>query len=78
MAPGGAIDLLKIDVEGAELPLFTSNFESWLARTRNLVIELHDGECSDAFFRALKGYDYQLERSGDLTLCKNITPRDPC
>jgi FkbM family methyltransferase len=69
------IDLLKIDVEGAELPLFTSNFESWLSRTRNIVIELHDGECSDTFFRALKGYDYELQRNGDLTVCQSIKPR---
>jgi FkbM family methyltransferase len=76
LAGGEAIDLLKIDVERAELPLFRAGYDPWLAHTRNIVIELHDRECSDTFFRALKGYDYELGASGDLTACKNVRPRN--
>lgn len=35
------IDLLKIDIEGAERELFSENTD-WLARVRLLVLELHD------------------------------------
>ncbi len=35
------LDLLKMDVEGAEEVIFSPGCESWLARTENIVIELH-------------------------------------
>ena len=36
------IDLLKIDIEGAELEVFSSGFETWINHVNMLVIELHD------------------------------------
>ncbi len=49
------IDLLKVDVEGAELELFGGNAASWLTATRNVVVETHerfragsDGQVSSA------------------------------
>jgi hypothetical protein len=36
------IDLLKIDIEGAEKELFSVPCDSWLTRMRIMVIELHD------------------------------------
>lgn len=36
------IDLLKLDVEGAEAMIFMDNYEAWLAQTRILIIELHE------------------------------------
>lgn len=41
LAPGGQIDLLKVDIEGAEARIFRGPCE-WLRRVRALVIELHD------------------------------------
>lgn len=38
------IDLLKLDVEGAEAMIFKDNFEEWLGKTRMLIIELHEKE----------------------------------
>ena len=38
--PGQVIDLMKIDVEGAEADIFSTDAR-WLDRVRNLVIELH-------------------------------------
>ena len=66
------IDLLKIDIERAEIPLFSVNFESWLPTVSNIVIELHNQRCEEVFFSALQGYDYELSRSGELTMCRNI------
>ncbi len=36
------IDILKIDIEGAEKHLFSKNYSSWLQKTRCIAIELHD------------------------------------
>jgi len=66
------VDLLKIDVERAELELFSSGYEPWLARTRNLTIELHGPDCEQVFLRAMAGYDCQVQQSGELTICRNI------
>ena len=69
------VDLLKIDVEGAELELFTSGYVPWLSRARNLAIELHDPDCEQIFLGAMAGYDYQVQRSGELTICRKIRAR---
>jgi FkbM family methyltransferase len=67
------VDLLKIDIEGAEQVIFTADCEPWLDRVRNIAIELHDSECRSVFFAALSQYDYDLFRSGELTICRNLT-----
>ena len=36
------IDILKIDIEGAERFLFESNFENWLPKVKCIMIETHD------------------------------------
>lgn len=51
-----SIDLLKIDIEGAEKELFESGCEDWLFSTKAILIELHDRlspGCSNAFFGAI-------------------------
>lgn len=50
------VDLLKMDIEGSEFGLFRKNATDWLARTRVLVVELHDWirpGCSWYFERAI-------------------------
>lgn len=62
------IDLLKIDIEGSELQLFESNYDSWLSKTKVIIIELHDkmrAGSSKSFFKALSNYDYSLAMSGE-------------
>jgi FkbM family methyltransferase len=44
MGPVGEIDLLKCDIEGAEL-LFVENYEGLLGKVRNAVFELHHEMC---------------------------------
>jgi FkbM family methyltransferase len=74
MEAGGfrTIDILKIDIEGAEVELFRNNTEGWLPLTKNICIELHGPECEAAFFKALQDYDFEQSTSGELTLCKNL------
>ncbi len=57
------VDLIKIDIEGAEKALFSSNTE-WLDKTDIIIIELHDRMiegCSSTFFTALSDYNYKME-----------------
>ena len=72
MAGGTQVDLLKVDVEGAERAVFGGNPQRWLSKVRNICIELHDLECAAVFFRALAGFDYAMENSGELTICRNL------
>lgn len=69
------IDLVKIDIEGAERQLFAGATDSWLPRVRNLCIELHGDECARIFWSALGEYDYETATAGELTICRNIRRR---
>jgi FkbM family methyltransferase len=68
----GQIDLLKIDIEGAEKCIFSEGADGWLPSVKNLCIELHGDACRQAFFAALAGYDYEHSRSGELDVCLNL------
>jgi FkbM family methyltransferase len=69
------VELLKIDIERAEIEVF-SHPCPWLKLVRNIVIELHDDECSEAFHRALNGYEYQEFTAGDVTFCCDLRAVD--
>jgi FkbM family methyltransferase len=59
-----SVDILKIDIEGAELDLLTHQPQAWLDRTSVLMIELHDRlrpGCSRALHDALRPYSYRQE-----------------
>lgn len=61
------IDVLKIDIEGSEVNLFSGNLE-WLQYVKVLMIELHDQwvkNCSKVFFRALDKYEYRIFLKGE-------------
>lgn len=63
--PDETIDLLKIDIEGAERHLFDGQPE-WLERTRAVVIELHGADCENKYHAAV-GKDFRTWREGELT-----------
>jgi FkbM family methyltransferase len=66
------IDILKIDIEGAERHLFQTADE-WLDKVSVLAIELHDGlvhGCSDAMFNALKGREYSISKRDETTFVR--------
>ncbi len=68
---GAPVDLLKIDIEGAEKELFSVPCDSWLGRTRLMVIELHDWMipgCEPALERATRGYRFLTMVKGEDTI----------
>ncbi|MDZ7360175.1 MAG: FkbM family methyltransferase [candidate division KSB1 bacterium] len=66
------IDILKMDVEGAEAVVFSSNYESWIDKVDCFMIELHDERCRQAFFHALEGRAFTFSRSGELTVAQRL------
>ena len=70
----GPIDLLKIDIEGAEFELFQQP-APWLDMVRHIAIELHTPGARAALLSALAGYDYALEESGESTIVKDLVRR---
>ncbi|MGA2167209.1 MAG: FkbM family methyltransferase, partial [Terracidiphilus sp.] len=72
MAGAAEVDLLKVDIERAELAVFGETAKAWLPKVRNICIELHGPDCEETFFNAVSGFDYELETSRELTICKNI------
>ncbi len=67
------IDLLKMDIEAAEAPVFRGDL-AWLDRTRNAAIELHGPDCEAALAHALTGYASERAHSGELTVLTDIHP----
>jgi FkbM family methyltransferase len=66
-----SVDLLKLDVEGAEREIFSGDC-GWLERVKLIVIELHDRMkpgCSEAVFSAASRYGFvQLGKRGENVL----------
>jgi len=62
--------ILKIDIEGAETDVFSSNYQSWLGQVTNLAIELHNDAAKAAFFSAIEGQGFATSRSDELWVCK--------
>ncbi len=62
------IDILKIDIEGAEKSLFQKNYEKWLPRTRCIIVELHDRfypGCKEVVMNAIEKYDFRYFEKGE-------------
>jgi FkbM family methyltransferase len=65
------IDILKLDIEGAEKELFSDGWQDWLLKIGIIVIELHDRlvpGCSKAFYNAILSREFRQVVSG-----QNIT-----
>jgi FkbM family methyltransferase len=67
-----AIDLLKMDIEGAEAVVFSKNHEGWLEKVNNMVIEVHGVECEKILLNAVSRYHYEISSSGELTVFEHI------
>lgn len=66
------IAILKIDIEGAEIPLFQSHYQDWLSKTDTILIELHDdaGPATQTFMAAIQGQGFTVTQQGDITVCR--------
>lgn len=68
------IDLVKMDVEGAEKEIFEGDVAKWLPFTKMLIVETHDRYkmgTSRALFSAIAQYDFSVELSGENLIFSN-------
>jgi FkbM family methyltransferase len=63
-----SIDILKIDIEGAERYVFDSSIIPCLRHVKRIAIELHDTPSREAFLRCVKPLPGQLSQHGEVTL----------
>lgn len=62
------IDILKLDIEGAEKEVFSNNYESWLGKVKVLIIETHDGlkeNCTESLQNAISNYNFVSFKKGE-------------
>lgn len=65
------IDLLKIDIEGAEFELFEKGSEEWLPFVKMIMIEIHDQirpGCSELIDIAIKPFGFAKFITNELTV----------
>jgi FkbM family methyltransferase len=63
-----SIDILKIDIEGAEKEIFETGAEAWVPVSKLIIVETHDRYkkgTSKAVFNTISRYDFSLEVSGE-------------
>jgi FkbM family methyltransferase len=58
------IDILKVDVEGAETSLLLGD-RTWIDRTRVLAIELHNKDAERAFATQMRPTEWQISQIGN-------------
>jgi len=62
------IDIIKIDIEGAEKEIFENGSDQWIPQSRIIIVETHDRYkrgTSKAVFQAISKYDFSLELKGE-------------
>jgi FkbM family methyltransferase len=81
------IDILKMDIEGAEREVFNDP-SSWLGKVDAMIVELHErmkSGCNRSFYRGTQGFDdewldgenvYLTRRAGCVTR-RSLRPRGP-
>lgn len=77
-AGGRRINLLKLDIEGAEREVFSAGSLDWLEFVDTLVIEIHDcfvAGCSDAVNAAMEQHGFIADVRGQYTVFSR--PRAP-
>jgi FkbM family methyltransferase len=63
-----SLDIVKLDVEGAEAIIFKDNYHQWLSRTKVLIIELHERNwpgISANFEKAISQYPFTSRQNGE-------------
>ena len=71
MFEGCRIDLLKIDIEGAEKEVFQHGMNQWIDQVGTIAVELHDRfqpGCHKALVDSLKDRNHRLYKLGEYTV----------
>jgi FkbM family methyltransferase len=69
------IELLKVDIEGAEREVFNGSAH-WINKVEMIMVELHDETqpgCSEAFYKATENYQSEIVMKGETILRQRST-----
>jgi FkbM family methyltransferase len=72
------VDVLKMDIEGAEVDVLGSSWRDILEKTRLLILEVHDWipGCNQAIFKIIdeanKVFNLEVSYSGEFTVIQNL------
>jgi FkbM family methyltransferase len=64
------ISIIKLDIEGSEVALFSSGDLQWLDKTDFIMIELHGPDCEAAFQAAIRARPFTTSRYGEHVICR--------
>lgn len=62
-------DILKMDIEGAEEPIFQCNPEQWLSRTDLIIIEIHSSQAKSLISGVLEENGYCMRQFRSVWYC---------
>jgi FkbM family methyltransferase len=68
------LDVVKIDIEGGEVEVFSKNVD-WVKATKQIVVEMHDYKrkgCSKVFWQTFADLNFAIEFSGENLLLTNL------
>jgi FkbM family methyltransferase len=70
------IDLLKLDIEGSEEQLFSSNYANWIGCVKNLMVEVHGQRCREIVLGATKDRGFSVFQSGQYVILEGEASQD--
>jgi FkbM family methyltransferase len=59
----GAVDYVKMDIEGAEYQVFLEGDPTWLQKVKSMMIEIHSDEHLAPIMRVLTEFNFKVRRS---------------
>jgi FkbM family methyltransferase len=62
------VDFLKLDIEGAELPVFRDGDVTFLRDVTCCAVECHNEDCARAFLAAVRRFGFTLSKRGELSI----------
>jgi FkbM family methyltransferase len=74
LIPGGRVDVLKIDIEGAEMEVFASAPATWMSRVGLIIVELHGPEIESSVLVILKDHNFQVTQYRSVWYCEPSRP----
>lgn len=72
--PENRIDILKMDIEGAEMGILDSTVSAWLPKVGMLIIETHGPEIERKLIEVMEANGWRAERFRNLYYCQPAEP----
>jgi FkbM family methyltransferase len=59
------VDILKLDIEGAEEGIFSQGNDEWLGKVNAIIIETHGNKCEETVLKAIARHGFAMSRKGE-------------